>query len=128
MSSGRPGASFWSRLAVIVAAAGTLALALVGVGYATAAMSAPTSRYGTDCVYRLSLPVPSHDVVTFVESDLDGGRPVTITNPVVPRGGLASARWRPTIHGERVLIAEQDGVRSVAVPVAVLAGGGPLCR
>ncbi|MFW0789179.1 hypothetical protein [Gordonia sp. CPCC 205333] len=126
MSSGHAKGLSGGRRALVFAGAGVIAL--TSAGHAGAGVSTSTSRYGTDCVYRLSLPVPSHQEVTFVESDVDGGRSVTVAGSVAPHDGVAWTRWVPAVHGERVLIAEQGGIQSVAVHVAVLLGGGPLCR
>ncbi|NMO00899.1 hypothetical protein HH308_06685 [Gordonia sp. TBRC 11910] len=102
-----------------------------GAGVANAMVvpaSSTTPLFGTDCVYRLEVAVPDAQQVTFIESDVDGERPVEAGTPVLPHHGVASVRWTPTLRGDRILVAQQGAARSVPVPVAVRDGGGALCR
>lgn len=113
----------------VAAALGASAL-VAGTGAATAMVvpvASMTPLFGTDCVYRLDVAVPGSAPVTFIESDADGARPVT-AGAVVPRDGVASVRWTPSVRGDRVLVAAQGAARSVPVPVAVRDGGGAMCR
>lgn len=130
MSSAHPALSRRTLFAMVPSVLATvLAVLGVGIGPATAAVvpaSSTTSVYGTECTYRLMVKVSQQVDVAFVESDVDGGRPVAVGAPVSPRDGVALVRWTPSVRGERVIVARQGASYSEPVPVSIR-GGSQWC-
>ncbi|WLP89372.1 MULTISPECIES: hypothetical protein [Gordonia] len=116
-------------LTTVIVGAG-IGLAGIGAGPAQAAPSGPVDPgvpfssvvYGTGCTYSLVSPVNASGLVSFYEQRR--GYPPILIGRAQAYQLVATVWWTPRRIGDRILYAEQNGVRGPSIVARVHQGYG----